>query len=425
MIHPLLHTIGLVGLQSGCLALLKIALYHNLSSGGGKRALYEMVSRLAARHRIELFTVSTANESFCDVRPFVSHTETVPFKPVPELRSPLGRLNQVIRLLNLRRLDAAEQTLARKIDEARCDVLLTYQCQFRQSPAVLRLCKTPSVYILAEPPRWIYEPPIVRPGRLAAPHRVFLNRFDPLPGLHRRVEQQADIANTRAATLVLANSYYSRETILRIYNVGARTCYLGVDTEKFRPLGIEKDNLVVSVGMINPLKRFDTVIESLALIAASQRPRLVIVANSVDAAEHEFLGRLAERLGVLVEVKRLVSDQELVQLYNRAIATIYTPRLEPFGFVPLESMACGTPVIGVNEAGVRETVVDGVTGALVERDPAMIAGVLAGWLAHPDKARRLGQQGREHMEKHWTWEQSIMVLEQHLARVAAQPSSGA
>jgi glycosyltransferase involved in cell wall biosynthesis len=404
---------------------MRIALYHNLPSGGGKRALWEQVSRLAANHTIDLFAPSTADDTFCSIRPFLSRSEIVPLSHLPEWRSPLGRVNPLIRVLNLRRLDAADGVLARKIDQGNYDVLLVHPCQVRQSPAILRLCKTPSVYILEEPPRWIYEPAIVRPGRLTAPHRVFLNRFDPLPRLYRRVLQQADIANTRSATLVLANSYYSREVVLRIYNLEARTCYLGVDTEKFRPLGVEREHLVISVGMMNPVKRFDTVIESMALIDVARRPRLVIVSNSVDAYECDYLMQLARRLGVVVECKKLVSDDDLVQLYNRATATLFMSMLEPLGFVPMESMACGTPVIGVREAGVRETVVDGVTGALVERDPALIAGVLEHWLAAPDLVRRLGRQARERMEKHWTWDQSMASLEQHMAHVARRRPSAA
>ena len=44
-----------------------------------------------------------------------------------------------------------------------------------------------------------------------------------------------------------------------------------------------------------------------------------------------------------------VDDDEAVWLLGNAIATIYIPKDEDFGMVPIESMACGTPVIGVHE----------------------------------------------------------------------------
>ncbi len=50
---------------------MKLAIYHNLPSGGGKRALYEMTKRLAVRHTVDVYAPSTAEHSFCDVRPLV------------------------------------------------------------------------------------------------------------------------------------------------------------------------------------------------------------------------------------------------------------------------------------------------------------------------------------------------------------------
>jgi glycosyltransferase involved in cell wall biosynthesis len=92
--------------------------------------------------------------------------------------------------------------------------------------------------------------------------------------------------------------------------------------------------------------------------------------------------------------------------------------LEPFGFVPLESMASGTPVIGVREGGIRETIVDGVTGFLVDRDPAAMARALDRLLAYPQEIEELGRRGREYVCQVWTWERTMTVLEQHLEQAA-------
>lgn len=54
-------------------------------------------------------------------------------------------------------------------------------------------------------------------------------------------------------------------------------------------------------------------------------------------------------------------DHELRQLIQEATATIYVPVDEDFGMSPVESMACGTPVIGVNDGGLKETIIDGKT----------------------------------------------------------------
>lgn len=61
-------------------------------------------------------------------------------------------------------------------------------------------------------------------------------------------------------------------------------------------------------------------------------------------------------------------DEELRQLIQEATATIYVPVDEDFGMSPVESMSCGTPVIGVNDGGLKETIIDGKTGILIHSD---------------------------------------------------------
>ena len=60
------------------------------------------------------------------------------------------------------------------------------------------------------------------------------------------------------------------------------------------------------------------------------------------------------------------SDTDLIHLIQWSMATIYIPVDEDFGMSPVESMACGTPVIGVDEGGLRETIIEWKTGKLIE-----------------------------------------------------------
>jgi glycosyltransferase involved in cell wall biosynthesis len=65
-----------------------------------------------------------------------------------------------------------------------------------------------------------------------------------------------------------------------------------------------------------------------------------------------------------IEFLSEVSTDELVSLYSNALFTLFTFNHEPFGYIPVESMACGTPVLTYNRQGPCETVIDGVTGWL-------------------------------------------------------------
>jgi len=60
-----------------------------------------------------------------------------------------------------------------------------------------------------------------------------------------------------------------------------------------------------------------------------------------------------------------IAQEKLYELVNNCIASIYIPHDEDFGISPVESMAAGKPVIGVNEGGLKETIVDQQTGALL------------------------------------------------------------
>jgi glycosyltransferase involved in cell wall biosynthesis len=66
-----------------------------------------------------------------------------------------------------------------------------------------------------------------------------------------------------------------------------------------------------------------------------------------------------------IEFLGKVSEEKLVNLYSNAIFTLFTFTHEPFGYIPVESMACGTPVLTYNRQGPSETVTNGVTGWLV------------------------------------------------------------
>jgi glycosyltransferase involved in cell wall biosynthesis len=241
-----------------------------------------------------------------------------------------------------------------------------------------------------------------------------VNLIDPFPSLYRTVLARLDRKNARAATCVLTNSAYSRESLYRIYGIFAHVGYLGVDTALFRPLSLPKENFIVSVGMINPQKGFDFLIRGLALLEKDRRPTLVIICNNADERERAYLAALAQQLQVAVEIRALIPDEELVRLYNQARLTVYAPVMEPFGFVPLESMACQTPVVGVREGGVRESVTDGVTGLLVEREPEALAATLGTLLDRADEIDRLGKNGRACVETQWTWDKSVENIEHYL-----------
>ena len=390
---------------------MRIAIYHNLPSGGGKRALFEMTRRLATRHTVDVFTLSTAEHGFCDVRPHVAQHQVFPFVPWGLLGSPFGRLNQGVYLGNLLRVRPVQRQIAAQIDAGNYDVVFAHHCRFAQAPAILQYLKTPAVYYCQEPPRHFYEPLHDRPYLRSTGWRQLANDLDPLIALHRRIAMALDRRATRAARTVLVNSAFSRESIYRTYGRSAQVNYLGADLSNFKALNLARERFVLSVGALAPHKGYDFLLRALAQIAPEQRPLLVIVCNQLNPPEHAFLTELARQLEVQVDFRHMVAEAELVRLYNTALFTVYAPVMEPFGFVPIESMACGTPVVGVREGGVRETIEHERTGLLVDRDPAQFAGAMRCLLQDANIRDRYGRQGRESVLQRWDWEKTVQELE--------------
>jgi len=93
--------------------------------------------------------------------------------------------------------------------------------------------------------------------------------------------------------------------------------------------------------------------------------KLVVTSSGPELSR---LKRLADGCGN-IRFTGPVSDLELTRWIGNAIMTIYIPIDEDFGMSPVESMSAGKPVIGVNEGGLRETVIDGRTGRLLKPDP--------------------------------------------------------
>jgi glycosyltransferase involved in cell wall biosynthesis len=94
-----------------------------------------------------------------------------------------------------------------------------------------------------------------------------------------------------------------------------------------------------------------------------------------------------------IEFLGKVSDQELVDLYSNALYTLFTFTHEPFGYIPVESMACGTPVLTYNRQGPRETVINGVTGWLAKSDNDLVE--LAARIWSEDYSKEMRTNSRE------------------------------
>ncbi len=376
---------------------MRVAVWHNLPSGGGKRTLYDHVRSLVARgHHVEAWCLPTADPDYLPLRSLIPEHVVPLAMPAPFHRSDEWQVTLKV-ARELAAMDAHLRQCAAEIMAGGFDVLFANTCMFFRTTAIGRHVALPSVLYLQEPYRWLYEalprlPWLALPPGAPRSLRDLRRRFVDWRNLRNcRMQAREEVDNAAAFTRILANSYFSRESILRAYGLDARVCYLGIDARQFLDAGLPREDYVVGLGSCTPEKNMGLVIEAIGAMP-EPRPRLVWVGN---VAVHEYkdaMEELAAARCVVLDLRIRITDEALRDVLGRAMAMVYAPRLEPFGLAPLETNACSMPVVAVLEGGVRETIRHEVSGLLSDPAPVALAQVVTRLRDDPALARQLGRR---------------------------------
>ncbi len=164
---------------------------------------------------------------------------------------------------------------------------------------------------------------------------------------------------------------------------------------------------VLSVGRLESVKRVELIIAAMAKVPSAIR---LVVAG--DGTQRQNAERTAEQAGVADRVTFLgnVEDDQLIDLYARALAVVYPPYDEDFGYVTLEAFLARKPVITcVDSGGPNEFVIDDVNGFVCAPNADELATAVNRLAANPAKAAALGDAGREVARK-ITWDGVIEKL---------------
>jgi glycosyltransferase involved in cell wall biosynthesis len=405
---------------------MRIAVWHNLPSGGGKRTLYYHIRGLVERgHSVEAWCPSTSDRNYLPLSELITeHVAPLDNRPRGKSAARSSLLSGLYRaeLHEAKALDEHCRVCAHEINNGAFDILFANSSIIQAVSSIGRYVKTTKVLYLQEPNRWLYEaregglpwvaiPALSRPWIHPRYVRWFLSNLIGTQQL--RVLARDEQLNAKAFDLILVNSYFSRESLLRAYGLDSTVCYLGVDTQLFVNHHHARENFVVGMGELSPHKNIEFIIKAVAQIEAHP-PRLVWIANRGFESYYEEMRRLAESFEVSFEARTGIADNELVEILNRAAAMVYAPRLEPFGLAPLEANACGLPVIAVAEGGVRETIIDGTNGFLVQNQPQAMARAIERLRDDKDLAAQLGKNGSELVREKWSVNSAIERLEKEL-----------
>jgi glycosyltransferase involved in cell wall biosynthesis len=158
---------------------------------------------------------------------------------------------------------------------------------------------------------------------------------------------------------------------------------------------------VLTVGRLNKIKRFDLLVRAMKHVRSGVRCKI-----AGSGPERDELLELVRRLGVedRVELLDWVDDAAMVDLYAGALAVYYAPFDEDYGYVTLEALASGRPVVTATDSGgVLEFVRDGENGLVCPPGaPAEVARRFDHLYEHREEARALGAAGAPRVaDVHW------------------------
>ena len=362
---------------------MKIAIFYNISFSGAKRVVMEHVRGLRAiGNYVDIYTTDTKSDIFDPG--IYANKKFIYDLSSREINLPILRRLKKDYYDTFFSLKFKHKKIAKDIDKNKYDIVLVHTDITTQAPFLLRYIKTKNFYYCLEPLRNAYEYSLRVNNNLKILNKLYEN-------LNRWIRKWIDRVNTLSADNIITLSLFGRERIIAAYDLYPKISYLGVDEKEFIPKKVKKKNYILFVADKHPLYGYDIAEKVINLLPKNIKSKFKIISWTKENSER-------------------ISDRELVNIYNESLVTLSLSKFDTFGLVPLESMACGIPVIAFNVAGYRETVISNKTGYLVDFDPSEIAEKITYLFNQPAEADIMGKNGRKWIEERWTWKKQIEQL---------------
>ena len=245
--------------------------------------------------------------------------------------------------------------------------------------------------------------------------------------LTRRVMDKVEALDYASPDMIVAVSPFSKaELEERLGGPDPRIEVIptGVDTNAFRPgdraaarrvLEIpDAAHVIVTVGRLAPVKRYDRAIDALALLRRAEPAadyRLVVVGRG---PERESLGERARSAGLddAVRFDGFHQGDELRTRYAAADLILCTSNFENWSLSLLEALACGVPVLGVPNGGIPQLLATVDKGLiLADSEPATAAAAIRSLIADPVRLVELGATARRVAVSQYDWDVVVERLE--------------
>ncbi len=198
------------------------------------------------------------------------------------------------------------------------------------------------------------------------------------------------------------------------------------------PDGIERNSsarVLLSVGQISMRKGLDTLLESFALVAASNRNAHLLIVGQRHATKNETVEFERELRSVSESIDRSAGEKrvhwlgrrtDVPDLMRRSDLLVHAARQEPLGRVLIEACATGLPVVATNVGGTTEIFSAGDEfNPLVEPDdPSSMAERVLELLANDSLSRRAGQHNLQTVRENFSISRCVTELHRHYGQIA-------
>ena len=216
----------------------------------------------------------------------------------------------------------------------------------------------------------------------------------------------------RLCDIILCVSQFSRNQMLKkgVYT-RSRVLYDSIDIDKFKihmlsfeakmVLGFPTNCfLMTSIGQLSRYKGHDNAIRAFHKVALSHKNVILYVAGGGNKIDLDYLKDIVEELPVSVQKRIFFSEKQvpdIVVVYKAADLVLSLTKIgEAFGLVPFEAAIMDDPFIAPNEGAVKEFIVNGKNGVLVDtNDVDAISSAMEWIMTHPIEVVKMNKAARQ------------------------------
>ena len=203
-------------------------------------------------------------------------------------------------------------------------------------------------------------------GKVVTIHDLIFKRFpEYFPFTDRAVYNLKWKHSLNTADKIVAISEHTKSDIIEYYNIPSEkieVIYNSCDprfyhaSQHTRQKTVDlPENYILSVGSIEPRKNFEAIVKALAQIPSGQRIDLVIVGGGREKNKKKLLELIHSLdLEKIVHLRSDITNDQIVEVYQRAKFLVYPSHYEGHGLPITESLLCGTPVISSGTSSMQE-----------------------------------------------------------------------